>query len=564
MSIIHINQIRTRVESLFRGFIDMSDQKEGSQTYGDMFLSRSLAAYAIHHFSDCLPTEAAAAVVDGGDDNGIDAIYFDEDESKLYLIQSKWIHDGKGEPDNSSIKKFTAGIRDLLSLNFERFNAKVNIRQEEITGILGNAGLQIIAILVYTGNANLSIHSLRDFKDLLDEVNDAGEILAWQPLNQALLHQSLTEDLNSPITADIAVHYWGKVQEPRYAIYGQVCAADLAKMWLENKDRVVAKNLRGALGDTDVNGEIRDSLEKRPELFWYFNNGVTATAENVEKLPIGGGKHELGYFRCTGIHIVNGAQTVSTIGRYMEKNPEVELSNCYVHFRVVSLQDGGEKFGDEVTRTNNRQNRIEARDFVSQDSEQKRIKNELLIDGIHYQIMRSDDMPRGATVFDLQDSTTALACASGDVTLVVFLKSQIGRLWEDVSKAPYKLLFNPSVSGLYVWRCIQAQRLIDASIDRQRSKYPKPRENRIVTYGNRLIAALAFKRLQPKKFDDPKFEFDKYVNEDFIAAEMNGIAFEVVNYIQRFYPNAMIPTLFKNQSKSREVFEAVLRKMSRS
>jgi hypothetical protein len=63
---------------------------------------------------------------------------------------------------------------------------------------------------------------------------------------------------------------------------------------------------------------------------------------------------------------VNGAQTVSTIGRYLEKNPTADLSDCYVQFRVVSLEDGGEEFGDEVTKTNNRQNKIEARDFVSQ------------------------------------------------------------------------------------------------------------------------------------------------------------------------------------------------------
>lgn len=472
-------------------------------------------------------------------------------------MQSKWIHDGRGEPDNASVKKFASGIRDLLSLNLDRFNEKVNMRQEEISGLLGNAGVQIIAILVYSGNAELSIHSLRDFKDLLEEVNDAGDILSWRPLNQALLHQSLTEDLNSPITADIAIHYWGKVQEPRYAIYGQVSADELAKVWLEHKDRVVTKNLRGALGDTEVNNEIRESLDKNPELFWYFNNGVTATAEKVEKLPLGGGKHELGYFHCEGIHIVNGAQTVSTIGRYLEKNPSADLTNCFVQFRVVSLQDGGEEFGDEVTRTNNRQNKIEARDFVSQDGEQKRIKNELLIDGIHYQIMRSDDLPRGGNVFDLQDSTTAIACASGDISLIVTLKSQIGKLWEDITKRPYKSLFNPSISGLYVWRCIQTQRLIDAEIDKQRLKYKKPRENRIVTYGNRVMAALVFKKITLNKFEDPKFLFDQEITAELIALEVNTIVYSVVNYIQRFYPNAMIPALFKNQSKSREVFDNV-------
>ena len=559
MSVIHINQIRKRLETLFKNNVDMSDQKLGTKSYDDMLLSRSLAAYAIHHLAGCDPSDAAASIIDGANDNGIDAIYFDESETKLYVVQAKWIHDGKGEPDNGSVKKFIAGIHDLLSLNLDRFNEKVTLRQDEISSTLSNAGLQIVVILVPTGNADTSSHSTRDFEDLLCDVNDASEILSWLPLNQGLLHKSLTEDLNSPITADIAVHYWGKVQEPRYAIYGQVSASDLAKVWLTYKDRILAKNLRGALGDTEVNTEIRESLEKSPELFWYFNNGVTATATHVEKLPLGGGKHELGYFHCEGIHIVNGAQTVSTIGRFMEKNPNADLSNCFVQFRVVSLQDGGEEFGDEVTKTNNRQNKIESRDFVSQDPEQKRIRTELLIDEIHYQIMRSDDLPRGGNVFDLQDSTTALACASGDIGLVVTLKSQIGKLWEDISKRPYVSLFNPSVSGLFVWRCIQSQRLIDESIDKQRIRYRKPRESKILTYGNRLIAAIVFSKLPTNRFNDPAFDFENTINSLLVNTIVNTAVYAVVLHVQRFFSNAMIPTFFKNQTKCREVFETVKR-----
>lgn len=561
MSIIHINQIKNRLEKLFANCIDMSDQKLGTESYKSMLLSRSLAAYAIHHFTDCTPEEAGKSIIDGADDNGIDAIYFDENELKLYLVQSKWSNEGKGEPENFAIKKFTSGIRDLLSLNLDRFNLKVLARSEEISSALNNAGLQIMAILVHTGTAELSIHSQRDFKDLLDEVNDASEMLEWRCINQGLLHNSLTQDLNSPITASIAIRYWGKVQEPRYAIYGQVCALDLAKLWISNKERIVAKNLRGALGETDVNSEIRDTLENKSNLFWYFNNGITATAASVEKLAIGGGTHELGIFKCEGIHIVNGAQTVSTIGRYFEKNPEADLSNCFVHFRVVSLEDGGEEFGDAVTRTNNRQNKIETRDFVSQDIEQKRIKNELLIDGIHYQIMRSDDLPRGGTVFDLQDSTTALVCASGDISLVVTLKSQIGKLWEDITKKPYKNLFNPDVSGLYVWRCIQVQRLIDESIEAKRARYTKPRENRILTYGNRQMSALIFRQLPISKFKDPSFDFKNAITEELINTYTHHVVYEVIEHAQRFYQNSIISSLFKNQTKSRSMFDAVDRKV---
>lgn len=257
MSALHLNQINKRLETQIFAHIDMSDQREGTVSFEDMKRSRALAAYIVHHFTDCKPEEAARSVVDGSGDNGIDAIYFHESEEKLYVVQSKWIKDGKGEPDNGSVKKFISGIEDLLSQNFDRFNERVKTRQQEINVALDIPSLKVVVVLVHSGNADLSEISKRDFGDLEADTNDARETLDWVVVNQARLHVSLTEDLNSPITVEIPIQYWGKVQEPTYAIYGMVAASDLGRIWQEHKDRLVAKNLRGALGDSDVNKEIR-------------------------------------------------------------------------------------------------------------------------------------------------------------------------------------------------------------------------------------------------------------------------------------------------------------------
>lgn len=36
---------------------------------------------------------------DGYDDNGLDVVHYDARERRLYLIQSKWMHSGTGEPE---------------------------------------------------------------------------------------------------------------------------------------------------------------------------------------------------------------------------------------------------------------------------------------------------------------------------------------------------------------------------------------------------------------------------------------------------------------------------------
>ncbi len=128
MSVVHVNQIRSRVSSLFSSSIDLSDVDKGTMPPKEReshFLTRALAAYAIYIAARVEVPEAAASVTDGGDDNGIDAVYYDEREKRLFIVQSKWIQSGKGEPDNGEVKKFVAGVRDLLNQAFDRFNAKI-------------------------------------------------------------------------------------------------------------------------------------------------------------------------------------------------------------------------------------------------------------------------------------------------------------------------------------------------------------------------------------------------------------------------------------------------------
>lgn len=527
MSALHLRQIEKKLQTTLYPLINMSDQTIGSETFEDVRRSRALAAYIVHHLTLCNPEDAANSIVDGGNDNGLDAIYFHEPEETLYVVQSKWLKDGKGEPDNGSVKKFTCGVGDLLSQSYDRFNKKVQDKSSEIDEVLGIPSLKISVVLVHTGVSDLSPISTRDFNDLETETNDASDVLSWIVVNQKSLHLSLTEDLNSPVTVEFPIQNWGKLEEPQRAIFGTVAASDLGQAWLDFKDRLVAKNLRGALGDSDVNKEIKATLQSKPEQFWYFNNGVTATAKKVTKLPKGGGKHELGYFHCEDLHVVNGAQTVSTIGQFIAKNPDFDLSACLVQLRVIELGEDGETFGDEVTRTNNRQNKIDAKDFVSQDGEQKRIRTELLIDKINYQIMRREDSIKSEKDFDLIDSTTAIACASGDVAIVVILKNQIGRLWEDLTKAPYRALFNPNVSGTYVWNCVQAQRQIEIAIEACRLNTKTQREHRILTSGNRLISAMVFRLMNTGRFDDQKFVFTDYIDSTRVSEAVTMVAARV-------------------------------------
>lgn len=122
MSIIHVTQIASKLKQTFADKINMSDVPEYDSEKENKLLARSLAAYAIYSHTACTPEEAANSVTDGGNDNGIDAVFYSQTLRELVIVQSKWIKSGAGEPDSSEILKFCAGVEDLINLNFDRFN----------------------------------------------------------------------------------------------------------------------------------------------------------------------------------------------------------------------------------------------------------------------------------------------------------------------------------------------------------------------------------------------------------------------------------------------------------
>lgn len=559
MSIIHVNHIRTKLEEVFNDLVDLSDVLSTGEQRDNFFLTRSLCAYALIHHSSCSATQAAQSIVDGGSDNGIDGIFYDPNTKTLYIVQSKWIHDGKGEPSNGDVKKFIAGIKDLFDFKFDRFNGKVIAKQQTIQDAIYDHKTKYQIVLTYTGINDLAEPSRRDVEDLLIEFNDASEIVYFSVFNQSRIHSSLvsSSNQNEPINITIQLKSFGKIQDPVNAYYGQINGVEVYGWWDTYRDRLFAKNIRGVLGDSNVNLEIAETLKENPGEFWFLNNGITMICDTAEKNMVGGATTDVGQFACTNLSIVNGAQTVSTIGRFGEHDHSA-LNKVFVPVRIISLSETGKGFGQKITKANNTQNKVEARDFVTFDPEQTRLRDELLIDDVDYHFSRGQYTNDDKESFGLIQATTALACSSNDTSIVVQLKREIGKLWDDLERPPYKGLFNSSISGRYVRNCVKTQELIDNSIKEKIDTLDKGRDQSIIIHGNRIIAQLIFKDLNKKKYSTTMVNFDsselKTRMDSFVESYFN----QIKTIIDRDYENAMIPTLFKNLTKCNELVNEIL------
>ncbi len=560
MSTIHVNHIKNTIEQKFKGKIDISDLADKSKEEKDKaILTRGLAAYSLYVLASVGIDSATSAIVDGYNDNGIDAVLFERNQNILWLVQSKWIDKGVGEPETGDTAKFTRGIRDLVNNELDRFNAKVKAKENEIAEALDNAAVRIGIILAYTGKSNLSDHNQRILDDLLKELNDPSELVTVHIFSLREAHSALTGSIaGNPIKFDIALMNWGPCDEPYKAFYGTVAASDIAPWWIAHRARLFSDNIRNFIGMTVINESITNTLTTEPANFWYFNNGITILCNKITKKPLGGGDRAIGYFVCEGVNIVNGAQTVGCIGETFKKVPQ-SLGNARVLVRLISLENCPEDFSVKITKATNTQNRIEKRDFVTLDPQQDRLKTDLWLEGKVYHYIRTDEaITPDDNNYTLEESTIALACQNDDITLSVLAKRELGKLWEDITREPYTLVFNPSTTGLQLWRAVKVLRLVN-TILKSKEKSTRPgRERSFYVHANRFILHLLFRMIPTEMMLNPSSDFDKYVSEK-LPGIINKLVVDSRSRMEKLYPEpSLVHQVFRNFTKCKEIKSKVL------
>lgn len=557
MSILRVRQIKKKLLSMFEQHLDLKDIGMTDGDREQKILSRCLAALSIYLQAGCSEREAAESVWDGADDNGIDAAYFDASDTRIILSQSKWINKGSGEPEASDIRTFVQGVRDVIEQDQTHFHTRLQARFNDIALRLNTPGTSVHLVVVTTGSSSLAIHGSSVLSTFLTELNgdEPDPIASSQLLGLAEVYSGLANDpLQSSVALEANILDWSYISTPYPAYFGLVDGLQLKTWWKSHGKGLLSANIRHSLGSTEVNNEIRQTATSSPENFWYFNNGITLVAEDKVKAPAGAASHSSGIFSFKGASIVNGAQTVSSLAKV---DNDTCLGKVRVPIRIILLKDAPIQFGSDVTRTNNLQNRVELRDFVTQDPEQKRLRQEMAIEGVDYQFVRSEDSVPTQTACELVEVTTALACAGGDSSLAVQVKTGIGRIFADLNKAPYKTIFNPKTSGAKAFNATIMLREIESWIELSKKNLAKKSGASwgVLIHGNRILAAAVFKKFGIDKLSQPIGEFSTVLATANIGKICEQVHTIIAEEIDKNYKGKFLAVLFKNPSISKQLFE---------
>lgn len=568
---VGLARLANNLEETYGSFINMDNTNSKGEARREVLITRCIAAHAVRMYGDELDPEiAAASVCDGSDDGGIDAVYVNASSKKLIIVQSKYIKDGNGSITIKDFGRFKDACAKVIANDLYSFNTRFLEHKEAITTAITSSSYKCICVFIYSGT-----------KELSDEV--IGEIDFWEKSqNKALLFRDLdsrdeyTILFETPSVSDIStslssqstgaidisnviLESYGEITEPYGAIYGTISARVIYDWWKKYKYALFEKNIRSVLGDsTSVNAGIMATIENHPENFWYYNNGVTATYEEVdESIANAGASRKIGIFGFKKLNIINGAQTVSSIGAIFDNISDEKKDKVRVMIRFINAKDP--VFLGNVTKYNNTQNRVTGRDFTTQRPEQQKIQKEInFVGGYTYKLLRQEDSGIVASnVIDIDDSLNALICKSKKAHLIAVLKSNRGRFFDSTENNLYEQVFNPKQppSGLVVINAVNAYRVCFDILKDTMSKaanYDGEDYSKIpslLTHGNYVFISILMDKIKPSTTVNGINSFDK----NNFQTDTLELAKDILDYIQDNYPNSYLARFFQNREKVEQI-----------
>lgn len=367
--------------------------KEESESIKSIYSYKDLSGAFGHLFLKMMfeisDDECYEAYTDGGDDNGIDAIYFNESNNlEIHFFQFKFPGNestiDKGVTQDEALKIFN-GARVFISDHFDELSW--NDELKDARTFLENIGSK------YIGKEKYIIHIVR-FSSLPSSDMQNIQIIKENILSYKketgitfLLEQSYAFEIDE-LYQKYIYSEWPTIQlkyssrsiefdggNSKTSLY-YISLYDLYDQLNDKMHSVFEGNVRYFLGKNLINKNIINTLINRSECqnFHLLNNGITIVCDKYDNQD----RNNIVLInRCS---IINGAQTVgsiiSTINEFVSTGRSVDyFKDSFVLVKVINVYGRNPEMINKLVLTLNTQNPMARSYRVSNDVTVRQIKD---------------------------------------------------------------------------------------------------------------------------------------------------------------------------------------------
>ena len=321
-------------------------------------------------------------VTDGANDGGIDFLYYDEEENKLSVCQSKFTGSLTNDEIIKEIGKAYSTVQNFKKSHTGSYNEKLKKALQNALDRLPDDNSDNIEYVVFS-TAPIDINSA---KKKIENTNhdfsiDTISIYQLDDIERAIqrVQENLSTVVYEKVKIDRPKNYLEYESDDLEGIFCNVSSYSVVQLYNKYSgaglfDLNIRRYIRNKLVDTGITNTLNSDREN----FWFLNNGIIIACTEFE---VDGNTVKLSNFS-----IVNGGQTTQLIGTYKGTNSK----EFYIPCKIVATKDERKatRFYTKIAEATNSQKPIYPRDLKSNSPEMLRLSRWLENEKIYLEIKR--------------------------------------------------------------------------------------------------------------------------------------------------------------------------------
>lgn len=330
---------------------------------GERFVAwylRNIFNLDIYQTKECL--------TDGANDKKIDAVYIDDNEEIIYVIQGKYYN---SVIDSKPVEEVITAWENLKNLSIlqENSNYKLQSKINEIQKAIEDNYRIEFQLLVSNYLNNDAKNLVEMFSKSLtdDKIFDANVVTVDLDAIKFKYNEALNKERDY-------INYNFKIDPGKYielnlndnkSLIAVISLKECVNIPGIKDGSLFRKNVRHSLGNNNkVNKGMARSIKLFPNDFFFFHNGITAICSDFEIKDNNLFVKEL--------NVVNGCQSLTTINSCGASINDSDTG--YILFRFYAINESDK--ADKISINTNSQTAVKARDLRSNDKKVLLIKKE--------------------------------------------------------------------------------------------------------------------------------------------------------------------------------------------
>lgn len=370
------------MSELIKGQVQLAREEIKTITGKTISEERAFSHALLKYLFNVDYADQIGSVTDGANDGGIDFLYYDEEESKVILCQSKYTGTLSFDQIISELNKMYSTVQNFKKANTGIYNEALRLALQNAKDRLPEGYEDNYEYYVFT-TAPVDINAaMKKIENTSHEFpTDAVSIYTEDDIEKAIQRslESLATVEYEKIQLDRPNNILRYESKDSEGIMCNVLSTSIVSLYNKYAGAgLFDLNIRRYIKNTLVDTGIKKTLDGDRENFWFLNNGIIIACEDYE---VDGNTVKLSNFS-----IVNGGQTTTLIGNYKGTNTR----EFYIPCKIVATKDNARAadFFTKIAEATNSQKPIYARDLKSNAPEMVQLYNWLKTEKIYLEIKR--------------------------------------------------------------------------------------------------------------------------------------------------------------------------------